>query len=63
MNSRGFKMSVEDVNRLLGVVVERKRGIKDVLFICKEMVKGGLVPNVDTLNCLFDNDWVDLVLD
>ncbi|PWA87907.1 Pentatricopeptide repeat-containing protein [Artemisia annua] len=67
VNSRGFKMLVEDVNRLLGVVVEGKRGIKDVLFVYKEMVKGGLVPNVGTLNYLFmglfDNDRGDLVLD
>ncbi|GKB72865.1 pentatricopeptide repeat-containing protein [Tanacetum coccineum] len=67
VNTLGFKMLVEDGNRLLGVVVEGKRGIKDVLFVYKEIVKGGLVPNVDTLNYLFkglfDNDRVDLVLD
>nr|GFA77360.1 hypothetical protein [Tanacetum cinerariifolium] len=42
VNTHGFKMSVEDVNRLFGGVVEGKRGIKDVLFVYKEMVKGDL---------------------
>ncbi|GMG99809.1 hypothetical protein Nepgr_001649 [Nepenthes gracilis] len=67
MNSTGFKPSIIKYNGLLGALVEDKRDFHDVLLIYKEMVKTGIVPNVDTLNhlikALFNADRFDSALD
>ncbi|XP_021734538.1 putative pentatricopeptide repeat-containing protein At3g16710, mitochondrial [Chenopodium quinoa] len=67
MNSSGFKPSLGKWNDLLGALVERERGFRDVLLVYKEMVKSGTLPNVDTLNslikALFDAKMVDKALD
>ncbi|KAJ0592274.1 putative tetratricopeptide-like helical domain superfamily [Helianthus annuus] len=67
LSLNGYKPSVSLVNRVLGVLVEEKKGIKDVLFVYKEMAKADICPNTETLNwvmqALFDDDWVDSALD
>ncbi|XP_044481971.1 putative pentatricopeptide repeat-containing protein At1g12700, mitochondrial [Mangifera indica] len=54
MNLGGFKPSVDVLNALLGAIVKKKRGIKDVVFIYKEMVQAGVMPNVHTLNYVLE---------
>lgn len=67
MNSSSFKPSVGVFNVLMGALVDAKRDFKNVLFVYKEMVKVGIVPNVETLNylleALFEDDRVDTALD
>ncbi|PIN14840.1 hypothetical protein CDL12_12526 [Handroanthus impetiginosus] len=67
MNSSSFKPSVGIFNALMCALVEAKRDFKDVLFVYKEMVKAGIVPNVDTLNylleALFESGRVDTAID
>ncbi|KAI3754891.1 hypothetical protein L1987_54683 [Smallanthus sonchifolius] len=67
LNSNSYKPSIALINRLLGVLVEERKGIKSVLFIYKEMVKARIGPTAETLNhlmeALFDADRVDSVLD
>ncbi|XP_031280269.1 pentatricopeptide repeat-containing protein At3g53700, chloroplastic-like [Pistacia vera] len=67
MNLGGFKPSVDVFNVVLGAIVKEKRGFEDVVFIYKEMVKAGVVPNVDTLNflleVLFETGRIESALD
>ncbi|KAL3515867.1 hypothetical protein ACH5RR_022769 [Cinchona calisaya] len=67
MNSTSSRPSLGVFNVLIGALVEAKRDFKDVLFVYKEMVKVGIVPNVETLNylleALFEDDRVDTALD
>ncbi|XP_004495618.1 uncharacterized protein [Cicer arietinum] len=68
MNLGGYKPPIEVFNALLRALVqEESRDFQNVLFVYKEMVKVGIVPTVDTLNCLlevlFTINWVDLALD
>lgn len=67
MNSGGFKLSVDVFNVVLGAIVEEKRGFADFVFVYKEMVKAGIVPNVDTLNylleVLFETNRIESALD
>ncbi|KAL5582734.1 hypothetical protein UlMin_015176 [Ulmus minor] len=67
MNSNGFNVSIETFNAVMGSLVEVKRDFRDVLFVYKEMVKAGTLPNVETLNCLlealFEIDRVKSALD
>lgn len=67
LNSCNFKPSIGVFNVLLGALAEGKKDLQDVLFVYKEMVKVGIVPNVDTLNylveALFDANRVDSALD
>ncbi|XP_071729743.1 uncharacterized protein [Rutidosis leptorrhynchoides] len=67
LNSVGHKPPIVLINRLLGVLVEGKKGIKSVLFVYKEMVKASIFPNVETLNyileALFDTGRVDSAMD
>jgi pentatricopeptide repeat protein len=68
MNFGGYKPPVEVFNALLGAIVqEDSRDFQNALFVYKEMVKAGIVPTVDTLNCLlevlFTINRVDLALD
>ncbi|RAL52724.1 hypothetical protein DM860_007492 [Cuscuta australis] len=44
--------SISVYNQLLVALVEAKKDFKDVVYVYKEMVKAGIVPNTDTLNCL-----------
>ncbi|XP_038714760.1 putative pentatricopeptide repeat-containing protein At1g12700, mitochondrial isoform X2 [Tripterygium wilfordii] len=63
----GYKPSIAVFNGILGALVEENKGFEDVLYIYKEMVKAGVVPNVDTLNylleVLFEAEKVDIGLD
>ncbi|KAG9153370.1 hypothetical protein Leryth_017270 [Lithospermum erythrorhizon] len=52
VNPTSFKPNIGVLNGLMGAVVEEKRDFKDVLFVYKEMIKAGIVPNVDTVNCI-----------
>ncbi|XP_045791595.1 putative pentatricopeptide repeat-containing protein At3g16710, mitochondrial [Trifolium pratense] len=68
MNSGGYKPPIEVFNALLGAIVQEDcRDFQNALFVYKEMVKAGIVPTVDTLNCLlevlFSINQVDLALD
>ncbi|GER27449.1 pentatricopeptide repeat-containing protein [Striga asiatica] len=67
LNSTGFKPSVDSFNGLMGALVKEKRGFKDMLFVYKEMVKSGTLPNVETLNylmeVLLESGRVDLAVD
>lgn len=67
MNSSSCKLSIGVFNSLMGALVDGKREFKDVLFVYKELVKAGIVPNVDTLNylleALFESGRVDTALD
>ncbi|GAB4835599.1 hypothetical protein Ancab_000507 [Ancistrocladus abbreviatus] len=67
VNSNGYRLDINKFNGLLGALVEEKREFRDIMLIYKEMVKSGVVPNVDTLNhlikALFDADKVDTALD
>ncbi|KAF6167163.1 hypothetical protein GIB67_029801 [Kingdonia uniflora] len=59
--------SIQACNVLLGVYVEEKRDLQSFLFVYKEMVKAGIVPNVETLNFLMEvlceSDRIDSALD
>lgn len=59
-------VSIGVFNVLMGSFVEGKKDLKSVLFVYKEMVKAGIVPTVDTLNCLiealFEANEVDIAL-
>lgn len=59
-------VSIGVLNVLMGSLVEEKKDLKSVLFVYKEMVKGGIVPTVNTLNCLiealFEANEVDIAL-
>ncbi|XP_023750120.1 pentatricopeptide repeat-containing protein At3g53700, chloroplastic [Lactuca sativa] len=67
LNSFSYKPSISFVNRLLGALVEEKKGLKSILFVYKEMVKTNILPSIETLNhlleALFDADRVDAALD
>ncbi|CAM8931216.1 unnamed protein product [Rhodiola kirilowii] len=67
MVAGGCKPAVNTVNVLLGALVNAKRELGEVLFVCKEMVKAGTLPNVCTLNYLIEAlceaGRVDLALD
>lgn len=67
LNSFSYKPSISSINRLLGVLVEEKKGLKSILFVYKEMVKASVLPSIETLNhlleALFDADRIDAVLD
>lgn len=67
MNLSSFKPSIEMFNALMGALVDEKKDFKDVLFVYKEMVKAGVLPNVDTLNylleALFEDGRVDTAVD
>ncbi|XP_027163037.1 pentatricopeptide repeat-containing protein At1g09900-like [Coffea eugenioides] len=54
MNSSSFKPSIGVFNIVMGALLVAKRDFKDVLFVYKEMVKVGIVPNVETLNYLLE---------
>lgn len=60
------KPSLNVFNALMGALVKAKKGFRDVLFVYKEMVKAGVIPNVETLNyllkTLFEADRVDVAL-
>ncbi|GAB2211662.1 hypothetical protein Drorol1_Dr00024988 [Drosera rotundifolia] len=60
-------VDLDRFNAVLGAVVAGKGGLRDVVFVYKEMVKSSLVPNVETLNrlieALFDAGKVDAALD
>lgn len=63
----GSKPSINVYNQLLDALVKAKKDFKDVVYVYKEMVKAGIVPNTDTLNylleALFEADRVDAMLD
>ncbi|KAL3654548.1 hypothetical protein CASFOL_001533 [Castilleja foliolosa] len=65
--SSSIKPPLGTFNELMGALVEGKRDFKDVLFVYKEMMKSGIVPNIDTLNylleALFGSGRVDLAMD
>ncbi|KAK6915727.1 Pentatricopeptide repeat [Dillenia turbinata] len=65
--SSGFKVSVVTFNVLLGAMVEGKMDFGVVVYVYKEMVKSGVIPNVDTLNylleALFDRNEVRFALE
>lgn len=67
MNSTSFKPSIAVFNSLMRALVEGKRDFRDVLFVYKELVKAGVPPNIETLNCLleglFESDRVDAAMD
>lgn len=67
MNSGGLKPSVGVFNVVLGAIVEEKRSFGDFVFVYKEMVKAGVVPNVNTLNylleVLFETNRIEFALD
>ncbi|KAK6915732.1 Pectinesterase inhibitor domain [Dillenia turbinata] len=67
INSSGFKVSVVTYNVLLGAIVEGKMDFRVVVYVYKEMVKSGVIPNVDTLNylleALFDRNEVRSALE
>ncbi|KZV43685.1 pentatricopeptide repeat-containing protein chloroplastic-like [Dorcoceras hygrometricum] len=67
MNLTSFKPSLETFNALMGALVYGKKDFKDVLFVFKEMVKAGVLPNIDTLNylleALFEDGRVDTAVD
>jgi len=68
MNSGGYKPPIQVFNALLGAIVKEESGdFQNALLVYKEMVKAGVLPTVDTLNCLlvilFTIDRVDLALD
>ncbi|WCJ26848.1 hypothetical protein M5689_008635 [Euphorbia peplus] len=67
MSYAGLRAPVSVFNVVLGGLVEEKRGFRDVVFVYKEMVKAGVLPNVDTLNylleVLFESRRVDSGLD
>ncbi|CAI9101381.1 OLC1v1038691C1 [Oldenlandia corymbosa var. corymbosa] len=67
LNSSSIKPSIGVFNGLMGALVQGKRDFKDVLFVYKEMVKVGILPNVETLNylleALFEDDRVDTAVD
>ncbi|KAG2695960.1 hypothetical protein I3760_07G036200 [Carya illinoinensis] len=54
MNFGGHKPVIDAFNAVLGALVEGKRDFHDVMFVYKEMVKAGMVPTIDTLNCLLE---------
>ncbi|KAK1315872.1 hypothetical protein QJS10_CPA05g00096 [Acorus calamus] len=47
-------LSISACNALLGAIVREMRDFDSVLFVYKEIVKMGIVPNVETLNCLIE---------
>lgn len=67
MSLGGYKPSINVYNIVFGALVEERRGLQDVVFVYKEMVKTGVVPNVDTLNylleVLFESKRVDSAFD
>ncbi|XP_050225322.1 pentatricopeptide repeat-containing protein At1g62914, mitochondrial-like [Mercurialis annua] len=67
MSLGGYKPEISLFNVVLRGVVEEKKGFKEFVFVYKEMVKAGLTPSIDTLNCLievlFDSKMVDSALD
>ncbi|OIV95318.1 hypothetical protein TanjilG_07474 [Lupinus angustifolius] len=67
INLSTYKPPVEVFNVLLGALVEEsRRDFHKALFVYKEMVKAGILPNVNTLNylleALFMRNQVDLAL-
>ncbi|KAF9593395.1 hypothetical protein IFM89_022574 [Coptis chinensis] len=68
MNLGKFKPpSIHICNVMLRTLVEDQRDLETVLFAYKEIVKAGIVPNVDTLNYLIEvlceNDKMESALD
>lgn len=67
MTSNRYNLSIAEFNGLLGALVEDKRDFQEILLVYKEIVKAGILPNVDTLNylmeALFEISWVELALD
>lgn len=67
MNLSSFKPSLGVFNTIMGALLEEKKEFKDVLFVYKEMVKSGILPDIDTMNYLLDSLFaagrVDTALD
>lgn len=67
MNSGGFKSSIDVYNVILDAIVRQNKGLVEYLFVYKEMVKAGVLPNVNTLNylleVLFETNRIDSALD
>ena len=67
VTSNGYKLPITECNCLLGALVVDKREFREILLAYKEVVKAGILPNVDTLNylieALFEINWVDSALD
>lgn len=66
LRSSNCNVPIGVFNDLMGSLVEEKKDLKFVLFVYKEMVKAGIVPTVDMLNCLiealFEANEVDIAL-
>ncbi|KAL6012441.1 hypothetical protein ACLOJK_002930 [Asimina triloba] len=54
MNSVKCRLLVSTCNHLLSTIVNEKGDFQSVVFVYKEMVKAGILPNVDTLNFLIE---------
>ncbi|KAL2460667.1 Pentatricopeptide repeat-containing protein [Abeliophyllum distichum] len=67
MNLSSFKPSIGLFNKIMSALLDEKKDFKDVLFVYKEMVKSGILPNIDTMNYLLDSLFeagrVDTALD
>ncbi|KAI3993252.1 hypothetical protein MKX01_009995 [Papaver californicum] len=67
MNSAKLKPSIQICNVLLGTLVEEEIDLLSILFAYKEMVKAGIVPNIDTLNyliqVLLEDGRIEVALD
>ncbi|XP_028758152.1 putative pentatricopeptide repeat-containing protein At3g16710, mitochondrial isoform X2 [Neltuma alba] len=62
-----YKPPVHVFNVLLGALAKENGDFQNALFVYKEMVKAGILPTIETLNCLlevlFATNRVDLALD
>ncbi|XP_039127599.1 pentatricopeptide repeat-containing protein At5g16640, mitochondrial-like [Dioscorea cayenensis subsp. rotundata] len=62
-----YRVSISTFNVLLKNLVSNKGDLQLVLFVYKEMVKSGTLPNIETLNCLIkallESEWIDLALE
>ncbi|PIA31743.1 hypothetical protein AQUCO_04900202v1 [Aquilegia coerulea] len=67
MNLGKIKPSIRLCNVLLRTLMEEKRDLQSILFAYKEIVKAGIIPNVETLNYLIEilceNDKMESALD
>ncbi|PIA34329.1 hypothetical protein AQUCO_03800137v1 [Aquilegia coerulea] len=67
MNLGKIKPSIRLCNVLLRTLIEEKRDLQSILFAYKEIVKAGIIPNVETLNYLIEilceNDKMESALD
>lgn len=66
VNLFGLKPSIDTFNVVLAVFIEENRDIQEVLFVYKEMVKAGIVPNVETLSfllaALFNGEHIKIAM-